>query len=65
MNGLLGQYLANILKSGNWGHKKNPNIEKTAFKVVQIKSLAMHITNQKRYFNLFTVKYLYGTYLIS
>ncbi len=65
MNGLLRQYLADIWKSENWGHQKNPNIVKTAFKVVQMKSLAMHITNQKRYFNLFTVKYLYGTSLIS
>ncbi len=31
--------------------QKNLNIEKIAFKVVQIKSLAMHITNQK--FNLY------------
>ncbi len=36
-----------ICKSGIWGWKKNRNIEKIAFKVVQIKFLAMHITNQK------------------
>ncbi len=33
-------------KSGIWGCKKNQNIEKIAFKVVQMKFLAMHITNQ-------------------
>ncbi len=33
-----------ILISGIWGCKKNLNIEKIAFKMVQIKFLAMHIT---------------------
>ncbi len=37
------------------GAKKLKNIEKIAFKVVQIKSLAMHITNQKLSFYIFTV----------
>ncbi len=36
-----GQYL----KIWNLRVQKNPNIEKIAFKVVQIKFLAMHITN--------------------
>ncbi len=31
----------------NLREQKNLNIEKIVFKVVQIKSLAMHITNQK------------------
>ncbi len=31
----------------------NLNIEKIAFKVVQIKFLAMHITNQKLSFDIF------------
>ncbi len=35
--------------------KKNLNIEKIAFKFVQMKSLAMHITNQKLSFDIFTV----------
>ncbi len=35
--------------------KKNQNFEKIAFKVVQIKFLAMHITNQKLSFYIFTV----------
>ncbi len=34
---------------------KKKNIEKIAFKVVQIKFLAMHITNQKLSFDIFTV----------
>ncbi len=45
--------------------KKNPNIEKIAFKVVQMKFLAMHITNQKLsiYGWKFT-KYLNGTWYL-
>ncbi len=42
-----------IWKSGIWGCKKNQNIEKIALKAVQIKLLAMHITNQKLSFNIF------------
>ncbi len=38
--------------------KKNLNIEKIIFKVVQTKFLAMHITNQKLHFDRFTVKNL-------
>ncbi len=38
--------------------KKNLNTKKIAFKVVQIKSLAMHITNQK------LTKYLHGTWCL-
>ncbi len=33
--------------------KKNLNIEKITFKVVQMKFLAMHITNQKLSFDIF------------
>ncbi len=33
--------------------QKNQNIEKIIFKVVQMKFLAMHITNQKLSFNIF------------
>ncbi len=36
--------------------KKNLNIEKIPFKVVQIKFLAMHITNQKLSFDIFKVE---------
>ncbi len=35
--------------------QKIRNIEKITFKVVQMKFLAMHITNQIYYFNIFTV----------
>ncbi len=35
--------------------QKNLNIEKIIFKVVQIKFLAMHITNKKFSFDIFTV----------
>ncbi len=35
--------------------QKNQNIEKIIFKVVQMKFLAMHITNQKLSFDIFTV----------
>ncbi len=38
--------LDNICKSGIWGCIKKQNIEKISFKIVQIKFLAMHITNQ-------------------
>ncbi len=47
------------------GAKTNRNIEKIAFKVVQIKSLATHLTNQKLGFYIFMegkfTKYLHGT----
>ncbi len=35
--------------------QENHNIEKIAFKIVQIKFLAMHITNQKWSLYIFTV----------
>ncbi len=50
--------LDNICKSGIWGCKKNLNIEKIIFKVVQMKFLAMHINNQKLSFDIFTVIHL-------
>ncbi len=37
----------NYLKIWNLRVQKNLNIEKIGFKVVQMKFLAMHITNQK------------------
>ncbi len=36
--------------------QKNLNIEKIAFKVVQMKSLTLTITNQKLSFDIFTVE---------
>ncbi len=48
---MIGQYL----KIWNLRVQKNLNIEKIIFKVVQMKFLAMHITNQKLRFDIFTV----------
>ncbi len=48
MYGLL--WLDNI-----WKGAKKLNIEKIIFKVVQMKFLEMHITNQKLSFDIFTV----------
>ncbi len=69
----IGQYLAEIQLFENLESEgaKNQNIEKIAFKVVQMKFLAMHITNQKLSFDIFTVGNLqnifmeHGLYLIS
>ncbi len=48
--------------------QKNLNIKKIIFKVVQMKFLAMHITNQKLSFDLFMVrtftKYLHGAWFL-
>ncbi len=43
--------------------QKNLNIEKIIFKFVQIKSLAMHITNQKLSFDIFTVEKLQNIFM--
>ncbi len=40
-----------------------PNIEKIAFKVAQIKFLAMHITNQKLHFYIFAVGNLLNIFI--
>ncbi len=45
------------------GAKTNQNTEKIAFKVVQTKFLAMHITNQKLCFNIFTVGNLQNIFM--
>ncbi len=39
--------------------QKNQNIEKIIFKVVQMKFLAMHITNQKLSFDILTVQNIF------
>ncbi len=46
---MIGQYMAEIQLYENLESEgaKNENIEKIAFKVVQIKSLEMHITKKK------------------
>ncbi len=45
------------------GAKKIRNIEKIIFKVVEIKFLAMHITNQKCSFDMFTVGNLLNIFM--
>ncbi len=64
---MIWQYLAEIQLFENLESEsaKNLNIEKMIFKVVQIKLLAMHITNQKISFNSYRrkiTKYLHGTW---
>ncbi len=45
-------------------HKNNSqNIEKITFKVVQMKFLAMHITNHKLGFDIFTVRNLLNIFM--
>ncbi len=48
---MIGQYL----RKRNLRVQKNINIEKIIFKVVQMKFLAMHISNKKLSFDIFTV----------
>ncbi len=43
--------------------QKNLNIEKIAFKVVQLKFLAMNITNQKLGFDIFMVGNLQNIFM--
>ncbi len=42
---------------------KNLNIEKIAYKVVQMKFLAKHITNKKLRFYIFTVEHLQNIFM--
>ncbi len=44
--------------------QKNLNIEKIIFKVVQMKFLAMHITNQKLSFDIFIVGNLQNIFMV-
>ncbi len=53
----------NYLKIWNLRVQKNLNIEKITFKSVRMKFLAMHITNQKLSFDIFT-KYLHGAWFL-
>ncbi len=66
MYGLLGYdniwWRYNYLKI--WNLKKiNQIIEKIAFKIFQIKFLAMHITNQKLSFDIFMVGILQNIFM--
>ncbi len=56
---MIGQYL----KIWNLRVQKKLNIEKIIFKVVQMKFLAMHITNQKLSFDIFTVGNLQNIFM--
>ncbi len=53
----------NYLKIWNLRVQKNQNIVKIAFKFVQMKFLAMHITNQKLSFDIFTVINLQNVFM--
>ncbi len=53
----------NYLKIWNLRVQTNLNIEKITFKFVQIKFLAMHITNQKLRFDIFTVGNLQNIFM--
>ncbi len=55
---MIGHYLANIqlFKYLESDGAKKTKYEKIAFKVVQMKFLAMHIANQKLSFDIFTVE---------
>ncbi len=65
MHGLLGSdniwQRYNYLKIWNLRVQKNLNTKKIAFKVVQMKFLAMHITNQN--FDIFTVGHLQNIFM--
>ncbi len=56
---MIGQYL----KIWNLRKQTNLNIEKIIFTVVQIKFIAMHITNQKLSFDIFTVGNLQNIFM--
>ncbi len=58
----IGQYLAEIQLYENL--ESDINIEKIIFKIVQMKFIAMHITNQKLSFDIFTVGNLLNIFMI-
>ncbi len=64
---MIWQYLAEIQllywKIWNLKVQKNLNMEKITFKFVQMKFLAMHVTNQKWSFDIFTVGYLLNIFM--
>ncbi len=51
------------LKIWNLREQKNLNIEKIIFKVVKMKFLAMHITNQKLSVDIFTIGNLINIFM--
>ncbi len=58
-----GNTIAYLKKYGIWGCKKILNNEKIGFKVVQMKFLAMHITNKKLNCDIFTVGNLQNIFM--
>ncbi len=65
MYDLIGQYLAEMQRFENLDSEgaKNLNIEKNTFKGVQMNFLAMHITNKKLSFDIFTVGNLQNIFM--
>ncbi len=64
----IGQYFAEIQLLEIWNlrvqkKKKNLNIEKFPFKVVQIKFLPEHITNEKLSFDICRVEHLQNIFM--
>ncbi len=53
----------NYLKIWNLRVQNNLKVEKITFKVVQMKFLAMHFTNQKLSFDIFTVVNLQNIFM--
>ncbi len=63
MYGLLGQYLAEIQLFDNLESEGAKNIEKIAYTFLQMKLLAMHITNQIKFWFICSrefTKYIHG-----
>ncbi len=62
---MIGQYLAErqLFEYLESEGAKIKNIEKIAFKIVQIKSSAIHITNQNWSFDIFTVGNLQNSFM--
>ncbi len=63
----IGRYLAEIqlfeILESDHAKKNNLNIEKITFRIVQMKFLAMHITNQKFSFNIFMLGNLQNIFM--
>ncbi len=55
--------IENLESEGAKKKRTNQNIEKIAFKVVQMKCLAMRIANQKLRFDIFTVGNLQNIFM--
>ncbi len=53
----------NYFKIWNLRVQRNQNIEKIAFQFVQMNFLAMHITNQKLSFDIFTIGNLQNIFM--